>query len=231
MVKVYSSDVDLMGCRTNQGQGVAEPKSSIIASVGQRVNEERRAKGLRLSDLSRECGISAPTLSKFENGRISLNFRHLVEIAHALNVPVNRFMATPTTSAPSGRRSVTRNGQGYMQHTSRTEFEILCDDLAHRHNTFWKARILSRSIEEYGEFSSHPGEEFLTVLEGEIMLHTATYKPLHMAKGDSIHFDGMSPHAYIAVSEETPVLLISNTIEEEFAQHYEGMGGEDDGFE
>jgi len=52
-----------------------------------------------------------------------------------------------------------------------------------------------------------------------------------MVKGDSIHFDGMSPHAYIAISEETPVLLISNTIEEEFAQQYEGMGGEDDGFE
>jgi len=210
---------------------VTEANSTIIASVGQRVNQERRAKGLRLSDLSRECGISAPTLSKFENGRISLNFRHLVEIARALNVPVNRFMATPTPTAPSGRRSVTRNGQGYMQRTDRIEFEILCDDLAHRHNIFWKARIHSRSLEEYGEFSSHPGEEFLLVLEGEIILHTATYKPLRMVKGDSIHFDGMSPHAYIAVSEEVPVLLISNTIEERFAQMYEGMGGEDDGVE
>lgn len=202
---------------------MTERSESILASVGQRVRQERQAKGLRLSDLSRESGISAPTLSKFENGLISLNFRHLLEIARVLNVPVNRFMGAQA-SHPVGRRSVTPDGQGYMQTTGRIDFEILCDDLAHRHNIFWKARIKSRTLEEYGEYSSHPGEEFVLVLKGEILLHTATYKPLRMREGDSIQFDGMSPHAYIAVSEETPVLLISNTVEQNFAEHYEGMG-------
>ena len=190
------------------------------------MRQERQSKGMRLMDLSRESGISPPTLSKFENGHISLNFRHLVEIARALNVPVNRFMGPQASAHPVGRRSFTPDGQGYMQTTPRTDFEILCDELAHRRNIFWKARIKSRTLEEYGEFSSHPGEEFILVLKGEILLHTATYKPLRMREGDAIHFDGMSPHAYIAVSKETPVLLISNTVEQDFAEHYEGMGGE-----
>jgi len=206
--------------------GAGQRGGSILALVGQRVRQERLAKGLRLADVGRDSGISVPTLSKFEKGHISLNFRHLVEIARALNVPVNRFMGAQT-SHPNGRRAITRDGQGYMQATHRVDFEILCDDLAHRHNIFWKARINSRSLEEYGEFSSHPGEEFILVLSGEILLHTATYKPLTLRAGDSIQFDGMSPHAYIAVSEATPVLLISNTVEQDFAEHYEGLGMED----
>lgn len=210
--KVAKRDVEVTG-----------KSGAILASVGQRVRQERLAKGLRLTDLSQETAISVPTLSKFENGRISLNFRHLVEIARALNVPVNRFMGGQA-SHPAGRRSITPDGQGYRQTTGRIDFEILCDDLAHRHNIFWKARIKSRSLEEYGEFSSHPGEEFILVLAGEILLHTASYKPLKLRQGDAIHFDSMSPHAYIAVSQETPVLLISNTVEQDFAEHYEGMG-------
>jgi len=195
-------------------RNVNEPNKAMIASVGQRVRRERLAKGLRLSDLGKECGISTPTLSKFENGHISLNFRHLVEIARALNVPVSRFMSAPVTAPVTGRRAVTRNGEGLSQTTRRIDFEVLCDDLAQRHNVFWKARVKARSLEDYGEFSSHPGEEFILVLEGEILLHTLAYKPLHLGKGDSVHFDGMSPHAYIAVSEEVPVVLISNTVED-----------------
>tara|TARA_B110001454_G_C12722802_1_gene435518 strand:- start:505 stop:1188 length:684 start_codon:yes stop_codon:yes gene_type:complete len=200
--------------REGGGKNVNEPNKAMIISVGQRVRRERIAKGLRLSDLGRECGISVPTLSKFENGHISLNFRHLVEIARALTVPVSRFMSAPETVAVTGRRSFTRNGEGLRQETQRIDFEVLCDDLAHRHNVFWKARVKARTLEEYGEFSSHPGEEFILVLEGEILLHTLAYKPLHMGKGDSVHFDGMSPHAYIAVSKETPVILISNMVED-----------------
>lgn len=192
---------------------VSEPNNAMIATVGQRVKRERLARGLRLADLGRESGISVPTLSKFENGRISLNFRHLVEIARVLNVPVSRFLSAPAAEPVAGRRSVTRNDEGLRQETGRIVFEVLCDDLAQRHNAFWKASIIARSLDDYGEFSSHPGEEFILVLEGEIQLHTQAYKPLHLRKGDSVHFDGMSPHAYIAVSEETPVILISNMVE------------------
>lgn len=202
------------GAKAERGMVVNEPNKMMIASVGQRVKQARLAKALRLSDLARECGISVPTLSKFENGHISLNFRHLVEIALALNVPVSHFMSTPAIAPVTGRRAVTRKGEGLLQTTGRIDFEVLCDDLAQRHNVFWKARVKARSLEEFGDFSSHPGEEFILVLSGEIMLHTEAYKPLYLAEGDSVHFDGMSPHAYIAVSEQTPVILISNTVED-----------------
>lgn len=197
---------------------VPERNNEIIASVGQRVNQERKARGLRLADLSTESGISVSMLSKFENGRITLNFRHMVEIARALNIPVRQLMGVAVPTAPSARKSFTQDGGGYFQQSDRLDFEILCDDLAHRHNIFWKVWVKSRTIEDYGQFSRHPGEEFILVLEGAIDLHTESYRPLRLNKGDSVHFDGTDAHAYIATSEVMPVLLMSNTVEEDLPQ-------------
>jgi hypothetical protein len=89
----------------------------------------------------------------------------LIEIAHVLDVRANWFIANPTAAGPVGRRALTKNNEGFLQHTSRVDYEVLYDDLAHRHNIFWKVRILCRSLEEFGEFLSYPGEEFLLVLE------------------------------------------------------------------
>jgi len=196
-----------------------------IASVGQRVKQERLARKLKLADVSRGCGISVPMLSKFENGRISLNFRHLLEIARVLNVPVNRFLNRPVESAITGRRSVTRAGEGMVQRSKGVEYRTLCDDLTDRSNAFWKATIHSRTLEEYGELSSHPGEEFILVLKGEMVLHSAAYKPLLLGQGDSVCFDGMVPHAYLAVSPEPPEVLMSNTIDRDMVAEQQGVPG------
>jgi len=55
------------------------------------------------------------------------------------------------------------------------------------------------------------------VLDGVMDLYTETYKPVRLEKGDSICFDSMTPHAYVAVSEERPVVLMSNTVSADMA--------------
>ena len=59
---------------------------------------------------------------------------------------------------------------------------------------------------------SHPGEEFVYVLEGTLDLHTLQYQPSRLNAGDSILFDAVMPHAYVAVGDKDAVLLMSNTV-------------------
>ena len=70
------------------------------------------------------------------------------------------------------------------------------------------ATIRARTLEEFGEYHRHEGEEFLYVLEGELSLHTDIYAPVCLKKGESIYFDSEMGHAYLSASEEACRILL-----------------------
>ncbi len=181
-------------------------------TLGQRLREYRKAHGMRLADISQITGINVSTLSKIENGKISLNFSTVLKIAEDLSLPIANLIGPVDDPGQGGRRAITRDGEGHTFEHFRWDLETLCDDMIQKRNVFWKMKVHSRTPEEYGEFSSHPGEEFLYILEGVMDLYTKAYKPVRLQKGDSIYFDSMTPHAYIAVSEVPPLVLMSNTV-------------------
>lgn len=186
--------------------------SDADISLGQRLRAYRKSQGMTLSDLSKITGINVSTLSKIENGKISLNFSTVLKIAEDLSFPIANLIGPEDDPTAGGRRAMTRNGEGHHFDHPRWDLETLCDDMIKKRNVFWKMTVKCRSPEEYGEFSRHPGEEFLLVLDGVMDLYTETYKPVRLEKGDSICFDSMTPHAYVAVSDEQPVVLMSNTV-------------------
>ena len=57
-------------------------------------------------------------------------------------------------------------------------------------------------------------------------LYTDVYKPARLEAGDSIYFDSRTPHAYIAVSELAPTVLMCNTVEQSFQglEKHNGLG-------
>jgi uncharacterized cupin superfamily protein len=61
--------------------------------------------------------------------------------------------------------------------------------------------VTARSLEEFGEFNRHLGEELVYVLEGELDLYTNLYLPVNLKRGDSMYFDSNMGHAYIAVGD------------------------------
>ena len=61
--------------------------------------------------------------------------------------------------------------------------------------------VAAKSLEEFGEFNRHPGEELLYVIDGELDLYTNMYLPVNLRKVDSMYFDSNMVHAYIAVGE------------------------------
>tara|TARA_R110002110_G_scaffold412299_1_gene638134 strand:- start:49016 stop:49627 length:612 start_codon:yes stop_codon:yes gene_type:complete len=181
-------------------------------TLGQRLRDFRKSQGMTLADLSKVTGINVSSLSKIENGKTSVNFSTVLKIAEDLSLPITNLIGPVEDPTAGGRRAMTRNGEGRHFEHPRWNLETLCDDMVKKRNVWWKMLVKCRSVEEYGEFSRHPGEEFLLVLNGVMDLYTETYKPVRLEAGDSICFDSMTPHAYIAVSDERPLVLMSNTV-------------------
>ncbi|MGO4560247.1 helix-turn-helix domain-containing protein [Mesorhizobium sp. 2RAF21] len=186
--------------------------SNSDITLGLRLREYRQSRKMRLSDISSITGLSISTLSKIENGKLSLSFNKILQLSIDLSIPISTLIGPVDEPHIIGRRAFTPAGKGRRAHRPQWDAETLSDDLIKKRNIFMKLSVKCRSIEDYGPFSTHPGEEFIYVISGSMELHTELYKPLRLDVGDSIQFDSMTPHAYVALGEETPVVLMCNTI-------------------
>lgn len=179
---------------------------SADKALASTLRELRRERGLRLSDVSKRTGIPISTLSKVENGKLSLSYDKLLQLSRGLKVDISRLFASPddtsvaTSSVFPGRRSFNRRGEGQGLSTPAYEHIYLAADLLNKRLDPIIAEVKARTLEEFGDWVRHPGEEFAFVIEGEVDLHTEGYAPLRMSAGDSVYFDSSMGHAYLAVA-------------------------------
>ena len=171
----------------------------------------RTGRGWTLADVARKTGIPVSTLSKVENGKTELTMDRMLCISVALEVNIADLFGSPTRGATSrdrARRSITRLGEGNVVASPYGDYCYHAQDLLEKRAAPLIATIRARTLEEFGEYHRHEGEEFLFVLEGALALHTDTYAPVSLKKGESIYFDSEMGHAYICASEEACRILL-----------------------
>jgi len=162
----------------------------------------RAEKGLTLSDLSLRTGLPVSTLSKIENDKMSLTYDKLARIATALEIDIAQLFSPQVAGGTSGsnfsgRRSITRAGEGESIETDSYSYLYPAADLLKKRFVPIVGELYARSIEEFGDLISHPGEEYTFILEGAVEFHTELYAPVVLHKGDSIYFDSGMGHAYL----------------------------------
>ncbi|QWP77287.1 helix-turn-helix transcriptional regulator [Lysobacter sp. K5869] len=163
----------------------------------------RRQRGWTLAEIGARTGLPISTLSKIENGKMSLSFDKLTRIAQGLEVDIGElFSSQPPAGndAFGGRRSITRAGEGYAIRTENYDHLYPASELLNKRLVPIIVELHARSLEEFGELIRHTGEEFALVLEGAIELHTELYAPARLEAGDSIYFDSTMGHAYLAAA-------------------------------
>lgn len=178
--------------------------------LGEMIRKVRKQQKLTLRELSEGTGLSISQLSKLENGKQRISVDLALKLAGMLRVPVTTFLSAPRPNSQA-RRAITRAGQGLRHNAGDLSFEVLCNDIRDKANLFWRVTVGAHSLEDAGGWRSHAGQEFIYVLEGRLALHSAFYEPLELVEGDSILFDGEMDHAYVSLSEEPAVLLMSNS--------------------
>jgi transcriptional regulator with XRE-family HTH domain len=156
----------------------------------------RKEQNLLLSDLARLSGVSASTISRIENGKLSPTYGVMTRLSDALGIRWSDIVGTDTTSFAPGCRAVSRANTGVKQKTGRGIYEWLGTDLV----TKAMEPTLIEAPPADGEpvLEGHGGEELIFIVEGRLVFHMQHYAPLVMEVGDSVYFDANTPHAAYA---------------------------------
>jgi transcriptional regulator with XRE-family HTH domain len=184
----------------SDGIGIADAPGVPVtmASLGAQLRTLRKTRDLTLEQLAARSGVSAGLLSQMERGQGNPSFNTLVQVAHALSVPVASLFRPESTGSPVVRRADRRRidihaGGDADPAGEPTITELLTPSLA--------GALEVLLIEVPPGYSTratpftHEGEEFGLILQGrhEVHLGDATYT---LDAGDSITYSSRIPHWY-----------------------------------
>ncbi|KPP91194.1 MAG: putative transcriptional regulator [Rhodobacteraceae bacterium HLUCCA08] len=183
------------------------PETAQPLDLGARVRELRKAQGWTLEQAAGRAGLARSTLSKIENGQMSPTYEALKKLAVGLEISVPQLFTPPVRDQVTGRRDITRAGEGVAHATATYEHELMAGALTNKAMLPYRARIRARDIAEFDGWVRHDGEEFLYVLTGVIRLYTEFYEPVEMRRGDSAYYDAAMGHNVVSVSPEDATIL------------------------
>jgi transcriptional regulator with XRE-family HTH domain len=179
---------------------------------GEALRQIRKEKRLTLAEVSRRTGLPVPTLSKVENGKLSLSYDKVVRICQGLDIDIAMMFApelthhTSQTDSP-GRRIITRAGEGREIQTDAYQHLYPAAELLRKRFNPVIVDLRARTLSEFGDLVQHEGEEFVLVLEGSVEFHTEHYAPALLEVGDSAYFDSGMGHAYLRASKGPAKIL------------------------
>ncbi len=175
--------------------------------LGERIKDIRLNLGLTLEEASQKTGLARSTLSKIENEQISPTFQAMQKLANGLAINMPQLFEPPKQIRASGRRDITRSGQGKPHPTPTYEHELLASQLSNKKMMPFKTRVRARSFDEYTDWVRHDGEEFLLILEGVVTFYSEFYEPVNLSQGDSVYYDATMGHMLVSVSESDAEIL------------------------
>lgn len=171
------------------------------SGIGEKLRELRKSKRLTLAALGKRTGYSVSALSKMENERLGITYDKLTKLAVALDVDISSlFTGVAHVQGPPaiGRRSIARKGSGKTVSTGLYDYLYVSPELSSKQMVPIIVKVQATSMEEFGPFIRHGGEEWIYVLKGEIEVHSEFYEPERLSVGDSIYLDSRMGHAYIS---------------------------------
>jgi len=181
VVRVDSADVDLL--------------------VARRLHALRRERGVTLTDLAAQTGMSAAHLSRLEKGERQPSISALLQIARVYGVPVSSLV----DDQDNGSYRVVRAADTVARHGRDGTYTILSGARA----TLSVVRLELAAGQRSGT-ARHAGEEWLHVLAGEVTLVLGD-EQLSLEAADSVHFDSSLTHQLAARGKRPAAVLIVST--------------------
>ncbi|HEX7584108.1 MAG TPA: XRE family transcriptional regulator [Prolixibacteraceae bacterium] len=166
-------------------------------TVGEKIKQIREMKKVSIEELAERSGMEITLVQRIEEEKNIPSLAPLIKIARALGVRLGTFLDDSDSYGPV----VVRSGEYYKgaRFTSQASetrehlnFFSLAFDKAGRNMEPFIVDIEPGLQSDY-MLSSHEGEEFIYVLDGEIEINYGkeVYK---LAKGDSIYLDSIVLH-------------------------------------
>lgn len=178
------------------------PKRTTASSLDVIVKALRMRSSMTSGELAERAGLAPSTISKIEAGQLSPGYETIQRLAIGLGVEVAELFGPRLDTVTTGRRGVTRRGEGQFYTSDRYEYEALAADLSKKQFLPLLATIKAREVHDLSLLPSHEGEEFIFVISGTVMVYSDLYEPLTLQAGDSVYFDSRAGHALTSVGED-----------------------------
>ena len=179
-------------------------------TLGQIVRGIRARNGWTLKEMSERSGIPVSTLSKVENGRLTLTYDKLQQMSQRLQIRMSDLFAETDSPVESitARRSIGTIDNAVQVTTPNYDYYYMCTELRRKRMIPVLTRIAAKSLDQFGDLVRHSGEEYIHVLEGSIVVHTEFYDPVTLKTGEGIYIDSNMGHAYVAAEECDEALVL-----------------------
>jgi transcriptional regulator with XRE-family HTH domain len=209
----HTAETDFLeGITRSSGQ---EEELPMSLSVGARVKAFRENRGLSLKDVAQRTGFSESLILQIEAGEVLPPLGDLVKLARALEMKMGYLLAQGeskpyTVVRKTNRKPVSRYGS---QKTIRYgySYESLAPEKRERNMEPFLV-TLEPTLEDESP-SSHDGEEFIFVLDGEIEVLLGENREL-LSPEESIYYDSSLPHRVRCLGERNArILAVLYTLE------------------
>lgn len=165
----------------------------MLAGIGPRLRELRRARGLTLREAADASGLSASTLSRVEAGIRRPGLDLLLPLARLYRVSLDQIVAAPATGDPRVHLTPRRHRRGSVV--------VPLTEYPGRVQVF-KQVLAPREPEPV----THAGYEWLYVLSGRLRLVLGE-QDLVLGVGEVAEFDTIEPHWFGPAADEVVEIL------------------------
>lgn len=153
----------------------------------------REKRGFTLEELGERTGIGKEVLAQIEAGMFVPPLGQLIKLSKALSLRMSDFISPGEESftivKSDQRQSFSRFGK--VRETSYGyEYESLA---VRKKNREMEPFIVTLHPSEAEEPSTHDGQEFIFVLEGEIEVTIKGFRDI-LKTGDAVYYDSTDPH-------------------------------------
>lgn len=163
-------------------------------SLGDRIKKNRNEKGLSLRDLAGKVNLSASFLSQIEQGKASPSIENLKKIATCLDVRVSYLIEDDEVKKNT---DVMRKNERHAIESidSNTKISLLTSSNIEK-NMEPILYEIAPGGESGRDYYTHPGEEFIFILEGTLDIHINEI--IHtLDEGDSLYFKSSQKHRFV----------------------------------
>lgn len=178
------------------------------ARMGERLRKIRHDLKLTLSDVAARSALAVSTVSKVERGLMALTYDKFSQLADGLGVDIAELFSEQGEQFKAGEVAVARTGEYKLHETENYVYEMLFPEIRQKTMTPMMGTLRARETMRFDRFVSHPGEEFLLVLDGRVTISFQDSPEVVLAAGESVYFDSRLGHLYASAGAEEARILV-----------------------
>ncbi len=179
--------------------------SDQIKQIASRLKALRENSGFSAESMAESGGISTELYYEYEAGSVDIPVGFLYEAAQKFNVELTALL---TGDEPKIQNfTLVRKGEGVeVERKQAYHYESLAYNFMNKRGEPFLVTIEPKAKDERVVQSSHPGQEFNYMVQGNLKLYLGD-KEIILNEGDSLYFDSNLPHGMTALDDKPAKML------------------------